>query len=461
MEELYNIPASWIWSNIESIGKAYSGGTPKTSDESNFDGDIPWITPADLTGYKAQYISQGRRNLSAKGLGSCSAKLMPKDTVLFSSRAPIGYVAIASNPVSTNQGFKSISPHQGIDSRYVYFYLKSAKDLAESRASGTTFKELSGSRFNQLPIPIAPSSEQVRIVDRIEQLFSDLDEGEALLKTVQKQLATYRQSVLKAAVTGELIGAKVNKWKEYSVGQLLTDIRYGTAKKCAFDPKKTPVLRIPNVAGGKIDLTDLKHTDFTEAELKKLSLEAGDVLIVRSNGSVSLVGLSAIVTDSAVGFAYAGYLIRLRLKKDIILPEFLNLYLHSPIVRNKIELQARSTSGVHNVNSDEIKAIALKVPSIKEQELIVDKVEECFSQIAALEDWCIAGLKRSNTLRQSILKSAFSGELVAQDPADEPASELLARIKSGNKQVVKSKQKLKAATSRGGGKPRSDKTEVA
>jgi type I restriction enzyme S subunit len=223
---------------------------------------------------------------------------------------------------------------------------------------------------------------------------------------------------------------------------LLTDIRYGTAQKCTHDPSKTPVLRIPNIAGGKIDLSDLKHTDFSEAELKKLRLEIGDILLVRSNGSVSLVGLSAVVTKSAKGCAYAGYLIRLRLKNDIILPDYLNLFLHSPTVRGRIEMQARSTSGVHNINSDEVRAIELRVPSLQQQEEIVNRVDTIFSQIDALENWCATELARSATLRQSILKDAFSGKLVPQDPPDEPATELLKRIQAARAKETKApKQK--------------------
>ena len=129
------------------IADVVGGGTPKTKDPSNFDnGDIPWITPADLTGYTAKYIERGKRNISKKGLDGSAARMMPAGAVLFSSRAPIGYVAIAANPVCTNQGFKSFVPRAGVLPEYLYYYLKQAKPLADDLASGTTFKEVSAKR---------------------------------------------------------------------------------------------------------------------------------------------------------------------------------------------------------------------------------------------------------------------------------------------------------------------------
>ncbi len=103
------LPKGWVWTRLEEIGNVAAGGTPSTNDPNNFDGDIPWITPADLSDFKGKFIEHGKRNLSQKGLNSSSAVLLPAGTVLFSSRAPIGYVAIAANPVSTNQGFKNLS----------------------------------------------------------------------------------------------------------------------------------------------------------------------------------------------------------------------------------------------------------------------------------------------------------------------------------------------------------------
>ena len=126
---------------ISEIGEVIGGATPSTKDEDNYGGDISWITPKDLSSFTERYIYRGERNISEKGLHSCSAKLMPKDTVLFSSRAPIGYVAIAANKLCTNQGFKSIIADESkIHYLYLYYYLIYKKNEIEAVASVTTFK---------------------------------------------------------------------------------------------------------------------------------------------------------------------------------------------------------------------------------------------------------------------------------------------------------------------------------
>lgn len=298
-------------------------------------------------------------------------------------------------------------------------------ELIEKAHGGVGLRHVTKGKFEETTIALPPLREQRRIVAKIEELFSELDKGIESLTTAREQLKAYRQSVLKHAFE-----TNSDAWPEYTISQLVTDIRYGTAKKCAVDPTKTPVLRIPNIASGRIDLEDLKHTDFTCDELEKLRLEQGDILLVRSNGSVSLVGLSAVVTANAEGYAYAGYLIRLRLKKEIILPQFLNLYLHSPRVRIDIERQARSTSGVHNINSDEIRAICIRVPSIQIQKALIETIAKVSTQIDALEFCTSTELQRGAALRQSILKKAFSGQLVKQNAKDEPASVLLERIRA-------------------------------
>jgi len=206
------LPEGWQWATMEGIADVIGGGTPKSKESRYYEGgEIPWLTPADLSGYKNKYVTRGRRNITEEGLNSSSAKLMPAGSVLFTSRAPIGYVVIASNEISTNQGFKSfVMKNENILPDYVYWWLKGNKQLAESVASGTTFLELSGAKAKKLPIPVAPLEQQKRIVAQIEELFSHIDAGIEALKKAKRLLKQYRQSVLKAAVTGGL----TKEWRE-------------------------------------------------------------------------------------------------------------------------------------------------------------------------------------------------------------------------------------------------------
>ena len=212
------LPEGWQWTTMEDIADVIGGGTPKSKESRYYDGgEIPWLTPADLSGYKNKYVTRGRRNITVEGLNSSSAKMMPAGSVLFTSRAPIGYVVIASNEICTNQGFKSfVLKSENVLPDYVYWWLKGNKQLAESVASGTTFLELSGAKAKKLPIPIAPPEQQKRIVAKIEELFSHIDAGIEALKKSKQLLKQYRQSVLKAAVTGEL----TKEWREANKDKL-------------------------------------------------------------------------------------------------------------------------------------------------------------------------------------------------------------------------------------------------
>ncbi|GAK58813.1 restriction modification system DNA specificity subunit [Candidatus Vecturithrix granuli] len=204
------LPEGWCWTKIGDLGQIVAGGTPSTKIPEYWENEVAWITPADLSGYQNKFISKGRKSISKLGLEKSSAKLMPQGSILFSSRAPIGYAVIAANEICTNQGFKNLIPSQLIFNEYVYYFLKSAKNLAESYASGTTFKEITARGFAKLPLPLPPFPEQHAIVEKLEELFSDLDDGVASLKQAQAQLKTYRQAVLKYAFEGKLTAA----WRE-------------------------------------------------------------------------------------------------------------------------------------------------------------------------------------------------------------------------------------------------------
>lgn len=171
----FDIPKSWKWARLNEIGQIVGGGTPSTSKSHYFTrptdtGSVPWLSPADMRKQESIYVSRGRQSLTTEGYKNSSATLMPVGSVLFSSRAPIGYVGIAINPLSTNQGFKSVVPAEGICSEYVYWYLRLRSEDINARAPGTTFKEISGTSFGKEIIPLPPFTEQKRIVEKVEQL---------------------------------------------------------------------------------------------------------------------------------------------------------------------------------------------------------------------------------------------------------------------------------------------------
>ena len=177
----FEIPATWCWCRLDVVGAIVGGGTPRAGDPRNFSepGEgVAWLTPKDLGGHRSPYIERGGRDLSERGLRSSSATLMPAGTVLFSSRAPIGYVAIASNPVSTNQGFKSVVPYVSDCSRYIALAMRTFAPDIEASAPGTTFKEASGKIVAGVPFPLPPLPEQRRIVAKVDELMALCDRGE-------------------------------------------------------------------------------------------------------------------------------------------------------------------------------------------------------------------------------------------------------------------------------------------
>ncbi|MDD3035892.1 MAG: restriction endonuclease subunit S [Candidatus Saccharimonadaceae bacterium] len=172
----FDLPDNWQWVRLRNIGEIVGGGTPSTTVNAYWDnGNIAWLSPADLTGYSQMYISHGKKDITALGLQNSSAVVMPAGSLLYSSRAPIGYVVIAAGEIATNQGFKSVVPTIVEINEFYYYTLKAVTPDIKKRATGTTFKEISGSEFGATLVPLPPLAEQKRIVSQIERVFAQLE----------------------------------------------------------------------------------------------------------------------------------------------------------------------------------------------------------------------------------------------------------------------------------------------
>jgi type I restriction enzyme, S subunit len=408
MAEQNNIPKHWQVKKLGEVGQIVSGGTPSTTIEDYWNGgEIAWISPADLSKYSSKYISKGKKSITEKGLKNSSARLIPKGSVLFSSRAPIGYTVIAANDVSTNQGFKSVIPNKTLSSDFLYYYLKSAKQMAENSANGTTFKEISLKAFSQLTIPIPPLPEQQLIVSKIEALLSELENGKQQLQTAQQQLKVYRQSLLKWAFEGKLTNKNVKDgelpkgWKWVKVGDVCNCIVPNRDKPKTFSGNIKWVTT-PNLSETSIRLRyDEISLGLSEIETKEYNarvIPVGGVIMT----CVGTFGLSAIV------------------ERPIVINQQLHAFIsNEQVIAKKLivykiaNITSKETSTtIQYLNKGNCNSMPLPLPPIKEQHLIVSELESKLTICDKIEETISQSLQQAETLRQSILKKAFEGKLV-------------------------------------------------
>jgi type I restriction enzyme S subunit len=474
-EKPYDIPDTWEWKKLGDICTIYSGSTPSTKDDTNFNGDIPWITPSDLSEHIEMYIRRGKRNISKKGLNSSSAVMIPSGSVLLSSRAPIGYVAIAANDVTTNQGMKSFHPFSGIFNEYLYYYLKGNKPLLESYGSGTTFIEVSKTRVSQVPIPIPPFSEQEHIVEKIEELFTQLDAGVAELRTAKAQLQRYRQAVLKSAVEGELtrewreehkdklepadvlleriLAERKSKWEEAELtGRYQEPITYksensielpdnwvwanldmltyhitsgsrGWAKY--YSDEGAIFIRAQDINTDSLLLDGVARVSLPEnVEGKRTRVFQGDLLITITGANVTKTAIVRQQLDEAFVSQHVG-LVR---PIDSKISEFLYYWIISPANGRRVLKENAYGAGKPGLNLTNLRELPVALPPIGEQARIVQMVRRRLSVADEIDRQLDQSLTRAERLRQSILKWAFEGKLVEQDIEDESVLELIERI---------------------------------
>ena len=312
--------AEWIDCKIADLGTVIGGATPSTKRLEYYEnGSIAWITPKDLSTFRGRYILRGERNITEIGLKSCSTQLLPKNTVLFSSRAPIGYIAIAENELCTNQGFKSVIPNENTDPLFLYYLLKYNKNKIESMGSGTTFKEVSGNTMKNILVSV-PRDKKVQ-----EQISSILGAIDNKIESNEKINNNLEQQA--EALFHSLFVENVNPvWKEGVLSDLGTVVAGGTPSKTKpeyysekgiawITPKDLSLNKSKFISHGEIDISELGFS-----KSSAIKMPTGTVLFssrapigyiaIAANEVTTNQGFKSVVPNENIGTAFMYYLLK-------------------------------------------------------------------------------------------------------------------------------------------------------
>jgi type I restriction enzyme S subunit len=445
-----NLPKGWVFAKIGDV-LTFEYGKGLTKGKRDKHGKLPVFGSNGIVGYH-------------------SIPLVKEPCLIVGRKGSVGCVYFSKVPCWPIDTTYYIIPPQGMHIRFLYYYLSNQN--LKSLDKSTAIPGLNRNDAYSLPIPLPPLLEQHRIVAKIEELFSDLDSGVEALKKAKAQLKLYRQTVLKAAFEGRLTAAwretheeelepateflqriKAEKkraglvtreyppvdasnlsllpkeWIWVRLGEIIEGQQYGTSEKAGIDSSGVPVIRMGNIQDGKIVFDNLKYFPSAWPDQKKFILSNGDVLFNRTN-SAELVGKTAAYKEQYPKAVFASYLIRVVLNQNHYLPNILSLFINSAYGRNYIKSVVTQQVGQANVNGTKLSMMPIPLFSLSEQRVLLEEIERCFSLADAVDDVLGDGLRQSDHLRQSILKKAFAGDLVPQDPEDEPAAELLERIKT-------------------------------
>ena len=448
------LPEGWAACRLSDIGEIVTGKTPSTKEPRFYGGDIPFIKPGDLD-YSSP-IFRTETYLTADG--AAEVPNLPSQSIVVTCIGNLGKVGLTTRTSATNQQINAVIPHEGINPTFMFHYCKTLKPWLEAESSATTISIVNKGIFSTAPVSLPPFAEQTRIAAKLDELLAQVDTLKARIDGIPALLKRFRQSVLAAAVSGRLTEA----WREradtanqpysagYSMATLdsLASFQNGFAFKSEWFSKEgdVQVAKIGNVRNGKADLSNSPAfvSRKIASEYERFMTSEGDILLsmtgtkYKRDYGFACSAPTGILVNQRVG--------KLTPDKDKVDSRFFLLCLQSAGFREQFFVGETGQVSQGNVGSEHIKKCLMPAPSLSEQTEIVRRVEQLFAFADQLEARVKAAQSRINHLTQSILAKAFRGELVPQDPNDEPASVLLERIKAQRAAAPKAKRGRRAAT---------------
>jgi len=398
----------WKIKTLGDVCDVVNGGTPKTGVPEYWGGSHLWITPAEMGKRLSPYVDDTERKLTDLGLRDSSARMLPPNSVILSSRAPIGYLVINTKPMSTNQGCKGLIPGKHLEHKFLYYYLNSIVDFLNSLGTGATFNELSGGKLKEVEFPVAPLPEQQRIVTILDEAFAAITTAKANAEKNLQNAGAIFESYLQSVFSKRGLG-----WMEKPLADLC-DIKHGFAFKSEFFINKGNyiVLTPGNFyeSGGYRDRFE-KQKYYCGKILRDYVLEKGDLLVAMTEQAVGLLGSPIIVPESDK-FLHNQRLGLVTKKPGV--PWMNDFFFHvfnTQRVRKEIHDSASGVKVRHTSPTKIGKVVVAFPTSLSEQRKIVSTLAELDKEIQLLESIYRQKLAALEELKKSLLHQAFIGEL--------------------------------------------------
>lgn len=352
------VPEGWSVKPLGEIADLIMGQSPPSSAVAETGDGLPFIQG------NAEF---GARHPTPRFVASTTPKVVRGGDVLISVRAPVGEVNIAEGPLCIGRGVGGIRA-KDCDPDFLFYAVGGLSQTFARLSQGSTFDAINGKELRSIEILVPRLDEQRRIAE----VLRSLDDVTQAADRVSRSLAAAEQVM----IDDLCFRSPEGEWRRVELGELLEDVRYGTSAKCEADEiSGLPVLRIPNVLGGRINFNDLKFATLPEAEQRRLALRQGDIVVVRTNGNPSYVGRSAIVRQAEGTLLYASYLIRLRLNPELAWAPFIDAALKSSKVREALLRSATTSAGNYNINSESLRRLTMPLPPLAEQRRISDVLD--------------------------------------------------------------------------------------
>ena len=447
-EQQPDLPAGWEWAEFGSLTNTQLGKMLSKVSKTGVD-ERPYLRNQNVQW--GRFVLDDLATMAFTDLEVQKFALEPGDLIVCEG-GEVGRAAVWNGPTGVfyQKALHRVRPLAGLDVRFLMYALRrmTVGDLLDGFTSGSTIAHLPQEDLRRLPVPVPPAAEQERIVAELERRFAHLDAVERGLSVAARKAQVAHAATLSAVADGTLLGLDSADWRSVTTGEI-ADVRGGIQKQPKRAPNNNshPFLRVANVGRGTLDLEVIHQIELFGDEIDTYRLAAGDLLVVEGNGSVEQIGRAAVWDGSIPDCVHQNHLIRVRPGPDI-LPGFLGLTWNAPSTAEQLIAVASSTSGLHTLSVKKVKSVVIALPDTATQAKLIAEAERRLSLIDSCSKEIGRSIDRVSALRRSLLVAAFSGRLVPQDPDDEPASELLARIAKTRAEAEAAEKETKAAARR-------------